>query len=56
MNKYYYSFNLFLQVFVRDGNMFYMPQFSLLTYPRPLTKDGENDVILNGIPDWVYEG
>ncbi|XP_035211112.1 venom dipeptidyl peptidase 4-like [Stegodyphus dumicola] len=35
--------------------MFYMPQFSALTKPRRLTSDGENDVILNGIPDWVYE-
>ncbi|XP_055942974.1 inactive dipeptidyl peptidase 10-like isoform X1 [Argiope bruennichi] len=42
-------------VFVRDSNMFYMPQFSALTKPRPLTTNGENDVILNGVPDWVYE-
>ncbi|GFY49617.1 venom dipeptidyl peptidase 4 [Trichonephila inaurata madagascariensis] len=35
--------------------MFYMPQFSSLTKPRPLTTNGENDVILNGVPDWVYE-
>ncbi|GFR06674.1 inactive dipeptidyl peptidase 10 [Trichonephila clavata] len=43
-------------VFVKDSNMFYMPQFSSLTKPRPLTTNGENDVILNGVPDWVYEG
>ncbi|GFV51278.1 venom dipeptidyl peptidase 4 [Trichonephila clavipes] len=42
-------------VFVKDSNMFYMPQFSSLTKPRPLTTNGENDVILNGVPDWVYE-
>ncbi|UYV66489.1 hypothetical protein LAZ67_4001855, partial [Cordylochernes scorpioides] len=43
-------------VYVFRNNIYYVPQMSPNPRPRVLTQSGVEDVIFNGIPDWLYEG
>ena len=46
--------NCLSQVYVSDFNIFYKPGVTAAAVQ--VTHNGKKDEILNGIPDWVYEG
>lgn len=39
-----------------DNNLYYQPNINDSTSVIQLTKDGEHNLIFNGVPDWLYEG
>nr|XP_022913597.1 venom dipeptidyl peptidase 4 [Onthophagus taurus] len=41
--------------YVLNNNIYYVSTPSNVTKPVQITSNGENGVIYNGIPDWVYE-
>lgn len=47
-------FCFFLKAYVSDYNIFLKPSATADTVQ--LTSNGKKNEILNGIPDWVYEG
>lgn len=46
--------NIFLQAYVSDYNLFFKSDVNAEAVQ--VTHNGKKNEILNGIPDWVYEG
>lgn len=42
--------------YVYSNNIYYLEDILNDENPVKVTEDGEDDVIYNGVPDWVYEG
>ena len=47
-------FGLYTQSFVYGNNLYY--QASVTSESEQVTSSGQQPIIFNGIPDWVYEG
>ena len=42
--------------FVYGANVYYRPSVKAESTLYPISNDGQQFVIFNGVPDWVYEG
>ena len=42
--------------FVYGANVYYRPSVKAESTLYPISNDGQQFVVFNGVPDWVYEG